>query len=74
MIELDITPPEMVLNGVIESGATKDEVIVTFEDGAKGYLMKGNTVIREIKKRRDILLITAIMLFAQRISLAILSI
>ncbi len=49
VIELDITPPEMVLNGVIESGATKDEVIVTFEDGAKGYLMKGNTVIREIK-------------------------
>ncbi len=49
VIELDLTPPELEIKGAEDGGATKEDVTVTFEDGAKGYLMKGNTVIREIK-------------------------
>ena len=48
-IELDLTAPEMALQGVESDGSTKGSVVVTFEEGAKCYIMRGNTVVREIR-------------------------
>ncbi|MDE7216010.1 MAG: hypothetical protein K2O08_04305 [Clostridia bacterium] len=48
-IELDLTAPEMTLRGVENDGATKYSVTVCFEDGAKCYIMRGNSVVREIR-------------------------
>lgn len=48
VIEIDLTAPQVTLQGVENNGATKDSVTLTFEDGAKAYLMRGNVIIREL--------------------------
>ena len=49
VIELDLTPPEITLQGVENGGSTKSNVVVTFEEEAKCYVMRGSIVVREIR-------------------------